>query len=40
MTRMIPMAWTAVQLALASAATWLLCESGALGDASAVLLVH
>jgi hypothetical protein len=30
--------WTAIELALASVATWLLCESGALGDASALFI--
>jgi hypothetical protein len=40
MTRLFPtMAFTAFELALAGAATWLLCETGALGDA-ALLLLH
>jgi hypothetical protein len=39
MTRCLPMTWTAIELAIASAATWLLCETGALGDASA-LFIH
>jgi hypothetical protein len=37
---MFPMAWSGL-LALASAATWLLCESEALGGAySTVLFLH
>jgi hypothetical protein len=40
MSRTIPVAWTAFQLALASAAAWLLYETDALGDAAAMLLVH
>lgn len=34
-----PMTWTALQLALASAAAWLLCETDALSGA-AVMLLH
>lgn len=33
MSRRHPMTWTAVHLALASAATWFLLESGALSSA-------
>jgi hypothetical protein len=39
MSRFYPMTWTAVHVALASAATWLLCETDALSGA-AVLFVH
>jgi hypothetical protein len=39
MMRLFPMTWTAVHIALASAATWLLCETDALQGA-AVLFVH
>jgi hypothetical protein len=39
MTRYFPMTWTAIELAVASAATWLLCSTGAIGDASA-LFIH
>jgi hypothetical protein len=39
MTRLIPTTLTALQLALAAAAAWLLCETDALGGA-AVLFVH
>jgi hypothetical protein len=39
MTRLFPtMAFTALELALAGAATWLLCATGALGDTSMLLL--
>jgi hypothetical protein len=34
-----PMTWTALQLGLASAAAWLLCETDALSGA-AVLFLH
>jgi hypothetical protein len=34
-----PMTWTTLQVALAGAAAWLLCETDALGDA-AVLFLH
>jgi hypothetical protein len=37
---MFPMAWTAIPLAVASAATWLLCESDALGGAAVMLFAH
>ncbi|MGZ5200274.1 MAG: hypothetical protein ACXWC4_10935 [Telluria sp.] len=41
MTRAIPVAWTAFQLALASAAAFLLYETDALsGAAASMLLVH
>jgi hypothetical protein len=39
MTRFFPMTWTAIHVTLATAATWLLCETDALGGA-AVLFVH
>jgi hypothetical protein len=39
MTRHFPLTWTAVHLALASAATWLLIETEALHSA-AVLFFH
>jgi hypothetical protein len=31
----LPMTWTALQVALAAAATWLLCETDALGGGAA-----
>lgn len=31
----LPMTWTALQLALATAATWLLCQTDALSGAAA-----
>jgi hypothetical protein len=39
MARLCPTAFTAFELALASAASWLLCETGALGDAT-MLFIH
>ena len=39
MMRFFPVTWTALELALASAAVWLLYETDALGGA-AVLFVH
>ena len=38
MSRMFPTAWTVFELALASAAAWLLCETNALGDAAMLLV--
>jgi hypothetical protein len=41
MSRTIPVAWTTIQLALASAAAWLLYETDALGGvAASMLMVH
>jgi hypothetical protein len=40
MSRSIPIALTAFQLALASAAAWLLYESEALGDGVALLILQ
>jgi hypothetical protein len=34
MLRILPTTWTAIYVSLASAATWFLCESGALGGAT------
>jgi hypothetical protein len=39
MMRLFPLTWTALHLALASAAAWLLCETDALVGA-AVLSLH
>jgi hypothetical protein len=39
MARLFPMTWTALHVALAAAATWLLCETDALMGA-AVLFGH
>jgi hypothetical protein len=39
MMRLFPVAWTTIELAVASAAAWLLYETDALGGA-AVLFVH
>jgi hypothetical protein len=39
MTRLDPMTWTAVRLAIASMAAWLLCETDAL-EGAAVLFAH
>jgi hypothetical protein len=34
MMRLLPMTWAALHMALAVAATWLLCETDALRDAT------
>lgn len=39
MTRIFPTAWTALHVGLISAATWLVCASGAL-NASGPLFFH
>jgi hypothetical protein len=39
MIRLMPMTWTALHVAVASAATWLLVETDALSSA-AVLFIH
>jgi hypothetical protein len=40
MIRILPTTWTALYISLASAATWFLCESDALGGAAAPLFFH
>jgi hypothetical protein len=40
MHRILPTTWTAIYVSFASAATWFLCESGALGGGAAPLFFH